>query len=324
MTNKIQTIVNIVAGSVPAVNTIAVGQLAVNLTDKQFGFGEATGPDVGISTPTQYNPLLAIRLHSALATYALDDLVKEGGSIYKCIVPHTAQAFSLTNFLSIVSESTGYWEAATGGINYPGGNVGINTISPDKKLEVFGDARISQSTTYPTLDLIIKDVPGDTWTLGRIIFKAYSSGAVENYGAGIAGVSEGQWTSSSAPTGISFNTTAVGSLAQVEVMRLANNAKVGIGTIDPDEKLEVVGNILATNGYVHSELSGSGWTHSFKQSGVTTQSGFYNSSGNAELYLRDSDSANQVYLNTVGDSYILGDLALGAYVVCLLLETHIQ
>lgn len=67
---------------------------------------------------------------------------------------------------ALLPASAKYWAAATGGINYAGGNVGIGTTTPGAKLEVSGNAYVTGQirtfgnypcTGYTDCDLVVGD-----------------------------------------------------------------------------------------------------------------------------------------------------------------------
>lgn len=107
------------------------------------------------------------------------------------------------------------------------GNVGIGTISPSNKLHIIGDA----------LKLAINENANNAGYYALLqAFHAPDTGLLSFVGAGgggkvIGGANYGTDTS------IYSNTT--------EKIRILNNGNVGIGTISPDSKLTVNGNIHA-------------------------------------------------------------------------------
>ncbi len=79
--------------------------------------------------------------------------------------------------------------------------------------------------------------------LGNILFGSYMTATTRQASAGVSAYADGLWSSTSAPTYLSFQTTPVGSLTRVENLKIASNGNVGIGTGSPGQKLEVNGGI---------------------------------------------------------------------------------
>jgi len=96
--------------------------------------------------------------------------------------------------------------------------------------------------------------------LGSIYFGAnHTSGSESNIlgTASIAGIAEGTFSNSSTmPSAIAFRTGSAGQaigvynyqVGEVERMRIGSDGNVGIGTTDPVEKLQVVGNVRIGDG----------------------------------------------------------------------------
>ncbi|MDD5163473.1 MAG: hypothetical protein PHD95_04665 [Candidatus ainarchaeum sp.] len=143
-------------------------------------------------------------------------------------------------FLKLNSTATG-WECATAGtgssqwttsgtsIYYNGGNVGIGTASPGKKLEVLdagntGQIRLTRNAGTNYVDLGV-DVIGTNYGLA----------------AWLNGVQKLQLNTNG---GLSIGTYAATTEAPADGMIIPGN--VGIGVPSPSEKLEVSGNIKGT------------------------------------------------------------------------------
>jgi hypothetical protein len=111
------------------------------------------------------------------------------------------------------------------------GNVGIGTATVDTKLHVVGGAIIEGTDRITLRRAITPSVSGTT--LSAINFAAISTGSTYVNGVLILGSSEGAWSSTSAPSNLSFRTTPSASTTAVERMRIAAGGNVGIGTSNP-------------------------------------------------------------------------------------------
>lgn len=187
------------------------------------------------------------------------------------------------SFRAIASEdlpaSAKYWDAATGGINYAGGKVGIGTSSPQVALDV--RTPVATSAVHPYRAGIMASGEGTDVT-GRIsartassieppTFFAYRSRgtlaaptavqlndslgglSASSYdgttwtSGGVGGLinflADENWSATNHGSSISFTTTATGSGGTTtEKMRITANGDVGIGTASPQARLDVYGN----------------------------------------------------------------------------------
>ena len=142
------------------------------------------------------------------------------------------------------------------------GNVGIGTTSPDAKLDIEKPA--AGTTFVPYLQLSQTDTASNTkygilfkntqygWDQGRISVERQSSAS--NFD-------------------LILSSSSAGSL--VEGIRIDHSGNVGIGTTDPGEKLEVVGNSITrskTRGIGTNYATPEGWVES---SAVASATGFF-------------------------------------------------
>ena len=146
------------------------------------------------------------------------------------------------------------------------GNVGIGTTTPDNKLTILGNELTSNAILHinasdnfnttvinvMTLDHVLKNPLNSTGGVGvSILFRA-SDNASQMYK--IANISAVLYnaTNGSQLGALTFSTvgsdTGDGSFGHLtERMRIDGNGNVGIGTVNPAQKLEVAGNILVNN-----------------------------------------------------------------------------
>jgi hypothetical protein len=78
--------------------------------------------------------------------------------------------------------------------------------------------------------------------LGYILFGSYN-GTAPVQAAGFTAAADAAWSATSTPALFSFATTAIGSTARLERMRITSAGLIGIGTTAPEQELEVNGGI---------------------------------------------------------------------------------
>ena len=110
------------------------------------------------------------------------------------------------------------------------GRVGIGTTSPAYTLDILN----SSSTQIRQTRALVIDAPR---TLGGLIGSGYSTGTTIVESAQIAFISDTSWTSTSAPTYMSFSTTASSSTTATERMRIAANGAILAGTTNDSAKV---------------------------------------------------------------------------------------
>ena len=145
------------------------------------------------------------------------------------------------------------------------GNVGIGTTNPGAKLEIVDvsnpgatsgsviiEGRRDGSPNVLTLRAKDASDPTDAIRDGQgpvVRFQGFDGTDFENMGY-IQVAADGQAIADSdAPSFMGFGTSADGSSAPTEKMRITSGGNVGIGTTDPTQKLHVAGNARVTGKY---------------------------------------------------------------------------
>ena len=160
---------------------------------------------------------------------------------------------SNTSFQTINNTSTvTNYIPATGDIYFNGGEVGIGTTSPNRKLHVVGTdgaAKLYYNSSFTNAQYSVIDVgmmtsgtaangfgPKITFRMGGNGYDGYSAGAIGTVRNGADGTHN-----------MTFATSTSNSVTTK--MTITNTGNVGIGTTTPGEKLEVDGHVKAVDGY---------------------------------------------------------------------------
>lgn len=145
---------------------------------------------------------------------------------------------------SLSGETNDAWTAKTitNGVstNAISGNVGIGTTSPDTLLQTTNTA---DGTDYISYEI------------GNTAVNASNKGGFAIYELGTKQVTLEYYRDGSAITNLSTPYIFTIDTNSQERMRITNAGNVGIGTTDPGEKLEVSGNVKATNFILSSDAS---------------------------------------------------------------------
>jgi len=158
--------------------------------------------------------------------------------------------------LSFATDSGGYYEFMR--INNIG-NVGIGTSSPETKFHIQGEDNSGASTSITMRSTATsrsaqfrfdkasdgETVIGSNHNLGVIAGRGYD-GTDYQPGSQITFSADGAVGANDMPGRIEFATTPDGTDVPVERMRIDNAGNVGIGTDGPSQKLEVSGDIKAS------------------------------------------------------------------------------
>jgi hypothetical protein len=156
-----------------------------------------------------------------------------------------------------VSPLLGQWTGGpTGPISYTGGSVSIGTPNTVYTLEVVNTSPPIGSTGYSfqggvqarradgTLASPMALSSGD-W-IGQFDFHGFNGSGFTARTAGMGGYAAENWTTTANGTYLIFETTAIGTTALLERMRIDQSGNVGIGTTSPQHLLHVAGTIGAT------------------------------------------------------------------------------
>lgn len=147
--------------------------------------------------------------------------------------------------------SSNYSIYSEGGTMYHAGNVGIGTTNPGSKLEVNGGLTVYNLDGGSTSESQIFLANPSNSSSGIVITRYGNTATGTNFGLSRANGSLIR-TNSAATDSAYFAIGSTGNIPVIfgannaEVMRLAANGNVGIGTTNPGTKLEVNGNIATT------------------------------------------------------------------------------
>jgi len=135
--------------------------------------------------------------------------------------------------------NTGYWG---GFVSKVFGTTYYSQVFP---LSQFVRARGTQSSPAAVLS-------GDI--LGGFLFDGYYSASAESFdNTEVGAVTTQNWSSSAMGSAITFGATPDNSISKVEIMRVTGNGNVGIGTTNPQGKLDVNGPIYQRGSQLHAD-----------------------------------------------------------------------
>jgi hypothetical protein len=133
--------------------------------------------------------------------------------------------------LELINGDWNYWSNAPNMFSIPMGNVGIGTNTPDRKLEVFGDMRITNpSDPNDYLDIVVNNMGTG---LTHIVNGGHVGQSVILDGSGgLSAESVDAWFGFTAETG----------------SVIVKQGKIGVGITNPVSKLHVIGKATITGG----------------------------------------------------------------------------
>lgn len=203
-----------------------------------------------------------------------------------------------------------------------GGNVGIGTIAPIAALDVYSPTPatgvVSRSATAlgsasgGGILAMTPNIPtGADQRLGVVGFGAYTNGTTTGFPAAIAGWSGEAFSASSFSSYLTFETAPTSSV-RLERMRITGAGKVGIGTNNPSEALEVNGNVKASSfigGFTNSAgITGAG-TIKLATTNTTATAGYNVTNSFGVAYNPASAVAPGTYIYALGNSLVTAGAA---------------
>lgn len=146
------------------------------------------------------------------------------------------------------------------------GQLTIGSTQPGGRLDVHqsSDNDVARFTTYANVNRILlrrAQTSGGTLTatstsgtvLGRFDFEGYNGSSYTSSARIESALDATGGTSTDMPGRLSFWTTPDGSGTMIERLRISNNGNVGIGSLSPTSKLEVIG---SASGQIESSIFG--------------------------------------------------------------------
>jgi hypothetical protein len=168
------------------------------------------------------------------------------------------------------------------------GNVGIGTTSPASRLQIATD-----NANEIVIKTLRQRVPGSGVRIGRLAAGAYSTGTTEVDGGFINFDTDGSWSSTSAPTVMSFATTASGSTSPAERMRIDSSGNLLVGTTTYGGGANVAGAGLNPVGQIAVERDG----------GIAGVFNRFSSDGQLVLFRRQGSSVGDISVTTLLTTY---------------------
>ena len=256
------------------------------------------------------------------ATYK-NSTVTDLGGISVVATDHSGSTTGHEMIFELVSNSTTHEYSERMRID-EGGNLGIGTSSPVSMLHINNDSSDKGGEIVLSLTST-NNPPLSTDDLGSLWF-----GSLEGSGyraAGIKGIAELDFNSDDTPSALTFLTTPDASGTAVERMRIDRDGNVGIGTTDPQNELNVIGDLNVTGIIYNADgdavVGGSGvanraafWTDSdtlsydgnFTWDNTNKRLGIGTTSPTARLDIKGGSGSDDVLVFRNIDDYELGSL----------------
>jgi len=228
-----------VGGAGTASAGIYVGSTALT-TSGQFGVYSAptfssAATSLAWSFRSSPSTAAAVFTLGSMAHYRANNVTLGAGSVVT--EQHGVQVADLTSgtnnygITSLVSSGTDKWNIYASGTaaNYFAGNVGIGTNSSTEQLTVSGNAAVS-GTGYLSLERNLIPAGAGSGT-PSLQFRMVTTGTTYAAGSAIDLLSDGAWSSTSAPGILRFRTTPSGSTTLTERMRIDSAGNLGLGVV---------------------------------------------------------------------------------------------
>lgn len=172
------------------------------------------------------------------SAFTAQSLIKAGGTSSQFLKANGT--VDSNTYLTSADVTDSQWDDVTGGINYASGNVGIGTTSPSEKLEVNGNIK---ATDIEATDEIFWGSNSSS-PVGKLYSGGQTAVILNTSTDGLVQIAGGNTTSNGGNIGLFGSTNAEPSIIRFriggsEAMRIASNNNIGIGTTDPQEKLDI-------------------------------------------------------------------------------------
>jgi hypothetical protein len=177
-------------------------------------------------------------------------------------IPDATSFLRGDNTWATVTGGSSQWATTSGttNISYNSGNVGLGTATPQRQLHLVhqsnGTAPVGIDEYGAAPDIRFRRAEGTIANPSGVTFnKAIGAISAAGYGGAngfsayrglISFNASENWTDSAQGTFIAFYNTATGGTTTSEKMRIDPSGNVGIGTLSPQVKLDVVGGINAS------------------------------------------------------------------------------
>ncbi len=185
--------------------------------------------------------------------YIETELDPDGGSNYTLLGQAQLLSVPYALYAGDAANAESQWQMNAQGIHYNGGNVGIGTSSPDRKLTIEGDDATGDDRIYLDLNnkstsnrsvviLNLRSGNGNASTSLQHLSDSYDfdGDTYTDFGA-LSSTGRGMILRADDPDGVLKFMTRGNETIPVERMRISRNGFVGIGTANPQQKLTIEG-----------------------------------------------------------------------------------